>query len=307
MKCPKCGYLGFETSDRCRNCGYDFSLSFRSEEPELPLRDANPSDAPPGDFDLDRLHGERTVTPASVDLDRLIGDESAEPPRGAPRARPSVTPGLPLFSRDDDQGEPPMIAAPRPARPPLAVRRTSPEIPRGRSAPAVTPRQEDTELLFQIAEDGPSADEPSRAPVAPATETLAGGLARAGAATIDLVLLGAINAAVIYLTLAIAGLTRDQIDLLPILPLATFSALLCGGYLIAFTAASGQTIGKMITGIRVIGDDDRRVDVAGAVLRALGCGASLLTVGLGYLPAFVTADRRALQDRIASTRVVRAR
>ena len=24
MKCPKCGYLGFERVDRCRNCGYEF-------------------------------------------------------------------------------------------------------------------------------------------------------------------------------------------------------------------------------------------------------------------------------------------
>ena len=27
MKCPKCDYLGFETSETCRNCGYDFSLA----------------------------------------------------------------------------------------------------------------------------------------------------------------------------------------------------------------------------------------------------------------------------------------
>ena len=26
MKCPKCHYLGFESGDRCRNCGYDFSF-----------------------------------------------------------------------------------------------------------------------------------------------------------------------------------------------------------------------------------------------------------------------------------------
>ena len=26
MKCPKCLYIGFETGDRCKNCGYDFSL-----------------------------------------------------------------------------------------------------------------------------------------------------------------------------------------------------------------------------------------------------------------------------------------
>ena len=47
MKCPKCSYLGFETSDRCRNCGYDFSLvtnaNAASRVPDLPLRDAAPA------------------------------------------------------------------------------------------------------------------------------------------------------------------------------------------------------------------------------------------------------------------------
>src|SRR4051812_19496277 len=34
MKCPKCSYLGFDTGDRCRNCGYDFSLvSHPSSDP----------------------------------------------------------------------------------------------------------------------------------------------------------------------------------------------------------------------------------------------------------------------------------
>ena len=27
MKCPKCGFLGFDSGDRCKNCGYDFSLA----------------------------------------------------------------------------------------------------------------------------------------------------------------------------------------------------------------------------------------------------------------------------------------
>ena len=27
MRCPKCRYIGFDEQDRCRNCGYDFSLS----------------------------------------------------------------------------------------------------------------------------------------------------------------------------------------------------------------------------------------------------------------------------------------
>ena len=34
MKCPKCEYLGFETGDRCKNCGYDFSLMVIPAEPQ---------------------------------------------------------------------------------------------------------------------------------------------------------------------------------------------------------------------------------------------------------------------------------
>ena len=51
MKCPKCGYIGFEQTDRCRNCGYDFVLAPSAPpDPDLPLRkgDAGPF----GDFDL---------------------------------------------------------------------------------------------------------------------------------------------------------------------------------------------------------------------------------------------------------------
>src|SRR5262245_19663669 len=53
MKCPKCGYLGFETSDRCRHCGYDFSLSQTTDTaPELPLRSSEGAGAALADLDL---------------------------------------------------------------------------------------------------------------------------------------------------------------------------------------------------------------------------------------------------------------
>lgn len=37
MKCPKCGYLGFDTGPRCRNCSYDFALLEAGDEGTLPL------------------------------------------------------------------------------------------------------------------------------------------------------------------------------------------------------------------------------------------------------------------------------
>ena len=136
--------------------------------------------------------------------------------------------------------------------------------------------------------------------------TAAGVARRFGAALIDIVLVTATDAVVLYLTLATAGLTLDQTSLIPRIPMAAFLMLMNGGYLVVFTAAGGQTIGKMVTGIRVIRDDAQPVDLAGAVLRAAGCVLSVVTVGLGYLPALLTADRRALQDRVSGTRVVSA-
>jgi uncharacterized RDD family membrane protein YckC len=43
MKCPKCSYLGFGDLDRCRNCGYEFSLSETVDLPDFSIRaDAGP-------------------------------------------------------------------------------------------------------------------------------------------------------------------------------------------------------------------------------------------------------------------------
>ena len=131
---------------------------------------------------------------------------------------------------------------------------------------------------------------------------------RVGALAIDAALLGAVSLGVLVLTLRIAGLsiTWADVKILPPIPFIAFLALLSLGYAASFTVAGGQTIGKMLTGARVIGDDGRPVDVAGAVLRALGCALVPLTLGLSYGPVILTNDRRALHDRLAGTRVVRA-
>ena len=84
-----------------------------------------------------------------------------------------------------------------------------------------------------------------------------------------------------------------------------------GGYLSTFVAATGQTIGKMAAGTRVIPADPaapatERVTFGQAVVRAAGYLVSALPVGLGFLPAFFGHERRALHDRLADTRVVKA-
>jgi uncharacterized RDD family membrane protein YckC len=393
MKCPKCGYLGFETTDRCRNCQYDFSLAPFVSEPDLALHGTDRRSEAPIDFELPQIKRQTdSLSATALDLDRLFGapEPKAEPTMPAPAIRtprraeppaddpvatqiasyvatpepepelveeapvvvpeperqpevpevaavapvtpapepPSFEPSLepsrePSFepslepSREpslEPPAEPSSVAAlpfddsplvpPPAARPPLAVRRSTPEVPRNR------PRTTRPVKFESLNLEAPASPKTSAARAA--SETVASLMesptlgVRVGAGLIDVLLLLVINAAVLYLTLRVTGLqnTVEDLRVLPPVPLIGFIATLTFGYVAAFTVAGGQTIGKMMFSLRVIGDDGRAVDAAGGMLRALGCMLVPITLGLSYLPALFTSDHRALHDRLAGTRVV---
>jgi uncharacterized RDD family membrane protein YckC len=127
---------------------------------------------------------------------------------------------------------------------------------------------------------------------------------RVGAAAIDHGILLGVDAVVLYGTLRMTSLTMGEWSALPAIPLLAFLALLKLAYFSSFTAIGGQTIGKMAVGIQVVADDPWRMDPPRAIGRTLGGALSLLSLGLGLVPALVTPDRRAFHDRVAHTRVV---
>jgi uncharacterized RDD family membrane protein YckC len=322
MKCPKCNYLGFETGDRCRNCGYDFSLAVPSlnvtaGDADLTLRVAEQDgSAAPGWLDSVELHG----TPGADDLHDVppATTPAASPvPADLPRvstSRPAVESALPLFTptAEDDPDEP-LIRLPMAPRPPLAVRRT-PDVPRLRAVPKPVPRPREPEPVLEFAadlQDAPAAGlEPqtrSRQAAPTSNSPLAAPGARIAAAGIDHAILLGIDAAVIYLTVRMAGLTMSEWTLLPLAPLVAFLVLVKFGYFSAFTAVGGQTIGKMAAQVRVVADSGGAVDAGVAMTRAIIGTLTAATFGLGFLPALVAADRRALHDRLAGTRVVSQR
>jgi uncharacterized RDD family membrane protein YckC len=61
----------------------------------------------------------------------------------------------------------------------------------------------------------------------------------------------------------------------------------------------------MIVGIRVVGGDGEVPSVGTALLRHLGYFASAAVATVGFLMAGLRADKRALHDLIAGTRVER--
>jgi len=310
MKCPKCGYLGFETGARCRHCGYDFSLS-APVDVELPLRAGDTSAAPLADLALTEIDSDELGLPSGgLDLDRLIGGEPPPlPPRRAPQPDPEGR--LPLFGSAEPD-DTPLIRTAGPPRPPLSVRRASPEVPRTRVRTTRTFRTAEPSLgLEPEADAGASSAGQARPPVYVRPGASAGevdaatGAARLMAGIIDLALLAAIDAGVIYLTLQIAGVGVDEFDVVPLAPLVAFLAMLNGGYLVALTAASGQTIGKMAAGIRVVSDGRAPLDSGRALLRAAASVVSMATLGAGFLPALLKPGGRTLHDRVAGTRVTR--
>ena len=130
--------------------------------------------------------------------------------------------------------------------------------------------------------------------------------ARLRAGLIDAVVLGSIDLVVLWLTFRVAGVSLTEWRLLPLVPLGGFVFLLDTAYLVTFTAASGQTIGKMLSGVRVVYGDHGRVPFGHAVLRSVALLLCVIPAGLGLLPVFMDPERRGAHDRLAGTRVVPA-
>jgi uncharacterized RDD family membrane protein YckC len=307
MKCPKCGYLGFEDVDRCRNCGYEFALSSPPVPvPELPIRTAqamNPLD------DLSLVDA-ATAPPPSVrmsdvapEVDRVFAasSQSQSSPRSARAASATATPELPLFGAPvaDDQ---PLITRASAPRAPLAVRRATPSRVQGGQ-----PRAQSVELDADA--DGHRGRRSRNTPSAHDAETdgdaqSAPVVSRFVAVAIDLIILAAIDVVVVYFTMQICGVSWNEAALLPKGPMLAFLLVQNGGYLVAFTAG-GQTLGKMATGIRVVpAESVAGLDLGRATMRTVVWLLLAVPAGLGFL-TLLGGDHRGLHDRFAGTRVVR--
>lgn len=269
MKCPKCSYVGYETTDRCRHCGYDFSLVAAPSVAAAPA----PGRMEPVPFPVIAFERDRpTPEPPQDEVD------------------------LPLQSTPLGTAD----FTPPPAGAPLAVRRTTERVRARSSGPAV--RRPRPALLDAATE--PDAAEATVPEPAAAADVSAPPAARLLSAAIDGALIAFIDASVVYLTAKIANVPVADVASLPLAPLATFLLGLNIAYLAVFTANGGQTLGKMAAGLRVEGTDGP-VSFGDASVRVVIAIVGGLAAGAGFLPALWRQDRRAVHDQVAHTRVVK--
>ena len=110
-----------------------------------------------------------------------------------------------------------------------------------------------------------------------------------------------------WLAIAVLGFRRAP-DLLDVTLLSLAATLLAVAFHVAYhtvlVGGCGQTVGKMLLGVAVVRRDGAPAGYWRALLRCVGGGLCVLTLGLGRLLVFMSRERRGLSDLVAGTRAV---
>jgi uncharacterized RDD family membrane protein YckC len=94
----------------------------------------------------------------------------------------------------------------------------------------------------------------------------------------------------------------DQVSLIDFLVLFLLNYFL---YSLFFLSASNQTIGMMITDLRVVGTGEKRPSTGQLLRRSLWHLASLFGLGIGLLLSLFDRENLCFHDRHSGTRVER--
>jgi uncharacterized RDD family membrane protein YckC len=269
----------------------------QSEQQETP---ASPQPPPPQAAVVPAAEPQAS-SPAAAAADSVTG--SAAPADEAPRFEPGAALGrsedlVTMRLSDAELGDLPLNAdeaelasrAREEAVLPRATRRPMPSL--------------DEEALVPDVDGEPEVELPPLATEAPPLERPAFAVERAQAAAVDAILFGALAVVVLYFTGRAARV--DVTALAPSWPgIALYLGLLGLFYAGYFTGTTGQTPGKLMTGLRVLGASGRPPSYTRAMLRALLGLAGIVLAGASLVPMAFDPARRTLHDRLFRTRVVR--
>ena len=338
MQCPKCENREFDASGICLICGYAAlqHANMAQGEPEPPSPNA-PGDLPEWRRELSRrLHeirlkrdGTAAAQPDPEPSSGLLFPES-EPqpapvstfPRPAPRParKPRVAASAatravelrPVAAQQESETELPLFAAAEQAThtqapeppPPLAAPRHEPE-----PAPA------DQTRILALIDDAiatargttrtvrePTPPAPATVPVAPEPDRLIL-LSRTLSGLIDLLIVFLCASGFVLAAELISGIvifdTRSAVNYALLLLAVHFV------YSTFFLKTANQTIGMMITDLRVARLDGRRPGTRQILARSAAFLLSFLLLGIGLMTSLFDTHARCLHDAVSRTRVVR--
>lgn len=317
MNCPACSEALIKGQDRCPRCGTVVYLPVEgalAPDPLLtpPTRSAAGKAEPmreiPGlkkkertwkDEVRDRVRDRRQRRSGSADLPLFREEEPATVPE-APETEADPRPGIRELGAPADAAVDDLPL--RPLEPVIAPARTPPPPARAAVAPPPEPAL-DSGFDEEAEEEWPVEPAPRAEALRP-VERPARFAERVGAAAVDLVLLLGLSTVVLYFAGRAAHVGVPA--LLPAWPFLAgylaFLGLIYAGY---FTGTTGQTLGKIVAGLRVVDAGGRPPGFLKALLRAGMGSVGVAVAGLGAVPMLLDPAGRGLHDRLLKTRVVK--
>ena len=161
---------------------------------------------------------------------------------------------------------------------------------------------------FEIARDARMADLSSSS----AEPFIGFGLASPGervlSGLIDMTFVSLIQLTLFYLTTHLVAQRLGALPTSALVAMGLVGSVLGAGYFLFFWSLSGQTLGKLLTGGRVVdgrGGGGGALGASRAALRLVGAVLSAVPLGAGFLGLWTDTERRGWHDRLAGTKVVR--
>ena len=162
-------------------------------------------------------------------------------------------------------------------------------------------------VALELDHDPPPFDSPEGA--AGSEPFMAFGLASPGervlSGLIDLAFVSLIQFTLFYLTTHLVAQRLVALPTSAVVSMSLVGLVLAASYFLFFWSLSGQTLGKLLTGGRVVTTADGPLGFRRASTRLAGMVVSVLPLGAGFFGLWTDIERRGWHDRIAGTKVVR--
>jgi uncharacterized RDD family membrane protein YckC len=345
MGCPQCQSDAISDSGICLTCGYVTSISGTAQEPESELEIGNNESAfetessesqnHSGLIEVDYSEGEPTEEQAEEKpawrqelaqrLYAIKQKRESMSPANQSQAR-DKNPSIPTLRTQADQ--PSIVSAPRtfdaaPVRKPvpkpqtpLPKQKTLQPLSLELSGEKLAPRDTDGRDVQALIDHAVSARSSQSAGMDAASGFSDPSIELPSDDEGKLILLsrtlsGLVDLIIVLLCSGVCIIAADffsgiiALDSISYLLFSVLFVLTYFFYSLFFLAASSQTIGMMITDLRVVDADEGRPSISQLLRRDFGYLASLLVLGLGLLWSLFDRESQCFHDRISDTRVIR--
>ena len=285
MGCPKCQCEEISAAGMCLWCGYQVIAP--ADEPESSPVETHDSSATAAETATEELPEWRQQLSQRLlslkqqrEVSGAVRDESEIPAHADSAAPVSARP----FEPDQSQADAKSVVSP-------SSEKIIDDITSGQAREVEPP--------FRAAAGNaksPAFSDYNEGPMILLSRTLAG--------LVDLFIIGISTGALIVAADIFSGI--EVLGFASIVNFSLLFLLIYFTYSLFFFRASSQTIGMMMTNLRLVtGKGTERPRVGRILLRSFGFLISLCCFGIGLLWALFDQDHRCFHDRLTSTRVVR--